>query len=325
MSAKNISFEINTVVRLVQTNLYRIGGPILFILGTISCLLSYAILKKKNIRNNTCTIYFFSFNLSNLLLIYTSLTISMLSAGYNISPSAYNPTFCRFQIFTFTLFDCLSGFYLILASMDRMFITSLKINTRRRSNNTLALKCIISGTIFLVIFSFHSFIFAQIIELMPNNFACFVKPGIYVIFLSQYSLIKGIAMPSLLILFGSIALKNIRASRRISGALAVTTEGNHVYTPSAKDRKFILVIFLNTIAHIIFGLPMSIFLVYTQITQYEKKSDRQKLLELYIRTLVSFSLYFRACLCGYINLIISKSMRQQIINVVLRKKVFPQR
>ena len=40
----------------IQTNFYRIGGPILMVIGTLSCILSFMVFMRKNLRKNPCSI-----------------------------------------------------------------------------------------------------------------------------------------------------------------------------------------------------------------------------------------------------------------------------
>ncbi|CAF4039710.1 unnamed protein product [Rotaria magnacalcarata] len=112
---------------------------------------------------------------------------------------------------------------IMLAAIDRMFITSPSVETRRRSNNHFAYKSIISDTLFWIIFSSHSFIFADTVQLVPNHFICYTKFGFYPAFIAYYSLIKIISMSSLMIVFGSLTVRNIRNVRRVSGARIITS------------------------------------------------------------------------------------------------------
>ncbi|CAF2066927.1 unnamed protein product [Rotaria magnacalcarata] len=147
----------------------------------------------------------------------------MLDIGYNINTGSYNIFCCRIRVYLFVLCDILSSFYLILAAIDRMFITSPSVETRRRSNNHFAYKSIISDTLFWIIFSSHSFIFADTVQLVPNHFICYTKFGFYPACIAYYSLIKIISMSSLMIVFGSLTVRNIRNVRRVSGARIITS------------------------------------------------------------------------------------------------------
>ncbi|CAF3826257.1 unnamed protein product [Rotaria magnacalcarata] len=137
------------------------------------------------------------------ILIMLALLAAMLDIGYNINTGSYN------------IFCC--------PAIDRMFITSPSVETRRRSNNNFAYKSIISDTLFWIIFSSHSFIFADTVQLVPNHFICYTKFGFYPACIAYYSLIKIISMSSLMIVFGSLTVRNIRNVRRVSGARIITS------------------------------------------------------------------------------------------------------
>ncbi|CAF3806303.1 unnamed protein product, partial [Rotaria sp. Silwood1] len=226
-----------TSLKLIETDVYRIGGPILILLGTISCLFSCMIFRQKNLRKNPCTIYFWSFNLSNFLLIYLSLFPIMLEKGYHVKSIPFNLIYCRLHVYILLLFDCLSSFYLTLASIDRMYITSPNAKVRRISNTRFAYKSIIIGTLFWMIFCSHALIFREIIP-------------------TYYSLIKGIVMPFLMILFGLLAIKNIRRLRR-NAAIIVTNGRSNSHVPSSKDRKLIYMVLMNIIVYVLFDSIMT--------------------------------------------------------------------
>ncbi|CAF3960214.1 unnamed protein product [Rotaria sp. Silwood1] len=309
-----------TSLKLIETDVYRIGGPILILLGTISCLFSCMIFRQKNLRKNPCTIYFWSFNLSNFLLIYLSLFPIMLEKGYHVKSIPFNLIYCRLHVYILLLFDCLSSFYLTLASIDRMYITSPNAKVRRISNTRFAYKSIIIGTLFWMIFCSHALIFREIIPSTTNYITCFFKPSIYLIYLAYYSLIKGIVMPFLMILFGLLAIKNIRRLRR-NAAIIVTNGRSNSHVPSSKDRKLIYMVLMNIIVYVLFDSIMTACLMYGQITQYHIKSDLQKQKHILLRSIVAFCLYIRFCICGYINILVSKTVHRQKRNIYLQRRI----
>lgn len=301
-------------LKSIETGLYRIGGPILIIFGTIGCLITLCIFKERNLRKHPCTIYFLAFNFSNFALIYSSLMAVMLELGFNISPSSYNLVCCRLRLYTILLFDCLSSFYLILASMDRMLVTSINANTRRRSNTRFAYKCIIIGTIIVCLFSSHALFLSEHIRISSTAFTCYFRPGSYVTFIGFYSLTKSTLMPLLMIAFGVQAIRNIRSIRRISVLRTITVNGHtntsHIFT--SKDSKLIRMVWMHILIYIFLGLAMTSYLVYDQSTQYNIKDSVQKQADLLWRYVGTFGLYMRYCVCGYANLLVSGTVRQQI-------------
>ena len=165
-----MSLESTYVTSLLraQTYLYRFGGPILTSLGTVSCILSLAVFTKKNLRKNPCAIYLIAYHIASLLLIYTTILPQTLAKGYDVDPTSYNLPFCRFRWYTTLLFDVLGPSYLILASVDRILLTSRHALTRQRSTPRLAYACIMSVTLFWLLAESHTLAFCHIFVLGPN-------------------------------------------------------------------------------------------------------------------------------------------------------------
>ncbi|CAF3733723.1 unnamed protein product [Adineta steineri] len=172
----------------VQMYLYQIGGPIFMIIGSVSCILNLIIFTKKTLRKNPCSNYLIVYNLTNFLFIYTTFIQAVLSNGFNINYAARSLSYCHFTVYIGFVEDILSPFYLILASVDRVLITSRNALTRQRSTHRFAYICIISGTIFWMLFHIHALILTDIIEFLPNYFICYFNSNAYLQFTSYYSL-----------------------------------------------------------------------------------------------------------------------------------------
>ncbi|CAF1193344.1 unnamed protein product [Adineta steineri] len=309
-------------LKSITKYLYQIGGPILMCVGSISCILSLIVFTKKALRKNPCSIYFISYNIANFILMYSSIFTVALSAGYGISPSTYNLAFCRYNLYMAILIDILSSSYLVLASIDRMLVTSVNVRVRQRSTRRIAYISIISITIFWILFHSHILFTAAIIQAAPNTFVCNLPPGPDLILHSYYSLIvKAILIPLLMIIFGVIALKNIRRLRSVAAAPVLTNTGTTVKNQSqsshAKDRQFCLMLFIDITAYIIFSSMLSAINMYQQITQYNVKSSSQTQFELFLKTTAVFINYISICIGCYTNIYISKTFRSNIKDIIL--------
>jgi len=310
---------------LASTYLYEYGGPILVALGTLSCVLNVLVFTKKILRKNPCSIYFVALNISNILLIYQSLLFNILQAGYNINPAAHSLPLCRFYIYAALVFDILGPFYLILASIDRVLITSYNALTRRRSTQRLAYVCIISGTIFWMLVHTHGLVFGSIVEVAPNYFSCYFQPGAYLAFIAYYSfLVKGILVPFFLIMFGIWSIINIRSigRRRVAPAMSATITivgGGGLYAINSKDRQLVLILLTEISLYMIFSWMEAIFLMYEQLTQYNTKSLVQSQIELFISDVGGFSYYIPFCIGFYTNLLVSKTFRSEVKKILFCK------
>ena len=313
-----MSSEIDLIesLLLAETTLFKVGGPILMIFGTVSSVLSLAVFTKKNLRKNPCSIYFIAYNVSNFFLIYTSVILSTLAYGYNIDPTSYSLAFCRIRFYTMYLLDILSPSYLILASVDRVLLTSRNALTRQRSTLRLAYISITSITLFWLLGHSHILFLLNIIQFAPGVNACYFQSGIYNILMSYYSsIIKGIVVPLLMLILGFWTIRNVRSVGRVAPAPtatgAETTVINALRSVHSKDRQLLRILLVDISIYIIFTLLPSIVVLYQQITQNPLQSALQTVIQLFLLVLGVFSAFVPYCVGFYINLLVSKTFRRE--------------
>ena len=301
---------------LAQTYLYRWGGPILTILGTVSCILSFTVFSKKNLRKNPCTIYLIAYHIASLLQIYTTVLPQTLAKGYNADPTLYNLAFCRFRFYTTLLFDVLCPSYLILASIDRILLTSRHARTRQRSSPRLAYKCIMFITLFWLLAHSHTLAFCHIFVLGPGYNLCYFQPGNYYAFISYYTVIgKGLLLPLLLLIFGSWAIKNVRGLGRVVPIAVTPSDRKRGVGVSrlthSKDRQLLRILLIDVGIYLIFNLMMSIVITYQQIfTDQSQSNDEVRIRTFYVLVSV-FSGYIPNCTGFYNNLLVSSTFRRE--------------
>ena len=320
--------ETLTIMKTVQKYVYQFACPLLILLGTISCLVNVMVFTQKVLRRNPCSIYFVAYNIANFMYICSSMLTVTLSIGYNINAIVYNLTLCRLYLYAVILFNCLSPFFLLLASFDRVLITSSNAVTRRRSTRSLAYLCITSGTLFWAIFHIHALIASNIRQLAPQAFLCYFDRGIHLLFVSYYSLSKEALVLVLMILFGLWSVKNIRSVRRAriipDVSISRTTAGIRASATSSKDRQLMLMLLVDTSIHAIFSFAFGIFLIYQQITQNYIKNAEQMQMENIVRNLCLFSAGIPFCSSCYANLVVSKTFRHEARRAVLFQRAHRQ-
>ncbi|CAF3872175.1 unnamed protein product, partial [Adineta steineri] len=72
MSSQSSATNYIWLLKSITKYLYQIGGPILICIGSLSCILSLIVFTKKSLRKNPCSLYFISYNIANLILMYSS-------------------------------------------------------------------------------------------------------------------------------------------------------------------------------------------------------------------------------------------------------------
>ncbi|UJR24063.1 hypothetical protein I4U23_027031 [Adineta vaga] len=310
-------------LKMIQTNLYKIGGPILLCFGGISCLINIIIFSKKLLRKNPCSIYLTAFNIASFLFIYSSCLNGILSIGFDFDPSSSNLIYCRTRIYISFVSEFLTNYFLVLASIDHVRITSSNALTRNKSTCRLALISISIGTLICIPLQVHSIIFTQMIQFTPVRIICYFQQGAYFVFVSYYLSVKAVLVPLLLATLGSWTIKNINALQKVR---SISTSLQHQTTTIAsrslsrsKDRQFLLLLLVDIAGFVCFSSFNAFFLMYQQITQYNTKIVEQVQLEQFIRYLCLFINYIPYFLNCYIHLFISKTFRSEVKQLLLFK------
>ncbi|CAF2958510.1 unnamed protein product [Rotaria sp. Silwood2] len=310
-----------TLLYIIQRNLFRFGGPLLIAIGSISCILNLLVFKKDTLRKNPCTIYFISVNIINFLYLYLGLLFTTLAAGYDIDPSSNNIIFCRFRYYIALVLACWESSYLILASIDRILITSPNARTRKCSTRRLAATSIISISLFWVLFHIHALILMEIFQIAPNYYVCFYQPGRYTTFMTYNSLvINGALPPLLMIIFGFWTVKNIRQVHRRRNHSNSTNTGTTTigrpYALQSKDQQIIRMLLVNIITFVICKCPVTIFYIYQQSTEHENKSAEQQIIEQSILQMTYFVFFIENSIGCYINILVSKTFRIELKRII---------
>jgi hypothetical protein len=314
--------SLATLVESIQQNVIRIGGPILITIGSISSILNLMVFTKVGLRKNPCTICFTAVNTINFVYFYLGLLPTTLAVGYNIDPSASNVSFCRFRYYIASVFACWISSCLILAAIDRTLITSPNAATRKHSTRRLVIISMIIIGLFWVIFNIHALIFTDILQFGPNYFVCYYQPGAYTTFATYYSvLVNGIFPPLLLTIFGIWTMRNLTQVRRRRHHSNKTHTGTTVigrsYALKSKDHQLIRMLLVDIISYVMCKSPVTIFLMYQQITQYVDKSVERQLIEQEIIQLTYFWYFVDNSISCYTNILVSKTFRTELKNLFL--------
>ena len=254
------------------------------------------------------------------------LLLTTLSSGYDIDPSTNSLVFCRFRYYIALVLACLQASYIILASIDRTLITSPNAGTRKLSTRRLITTSMISIAAFWMLCHIHALIFTQIVEFVPNYFVCYYQPGLYTTIMTYLSpVMNGCLPPLLMAIFGFWTVKSVRQVRRIRphfGATntVVTTVGRQ-HTLQSKDQQLVRMLLVDILTFVICKCPVTLFLIYEQITQYVKKSVEQQLIEQSILMLTYFIYFIENSISCYTNILVSKTFRAELKGILLNNRL----
>ncbi|CAF1097103.1 unnamed protein product [Adineta steineri] len=312
-----------TLLVSIEQHLFQIGGPILLFIGITSCILNLLVLKKISLRKSPCTICLVVVNIVNFGDLFFGLLFGLLMTGYGIDPTSNNIALCRVRYYMNYILSCYEASCLILASIDRVLVTSPNAGTRRRSTRRLTIINIIIVCSFWAVFHIHALIFTQIVQYGTNYFVCIYQPGEYAVFITYYSLVViGCLPPALMTIFGCWTVKNIRQISRVKHDASTRGAGSVVigrsHTLQSKDQQLIRMLFIDILSYIACKYPVSIMLIYQQITAYVNKSDERQQIEQSILGFTSFLYFVENSIGCYTNILASKAFRAELKRILLK-------
>lgn len=301
-------------LNMVLVNLYRIGGPILIVFGTVSCLLNLMVFGKKTLRKSPCSVFLLAFNATNLVYIYTSLLSVVMSSGYSIQLNLVHLVICRLIVYDALIVDVLSPSFLIGASIDRLLITSSHARIRHRSTLRSAYLSIAGITLFWFIFHAYPLTSINIFPMAPGLPICYFASNAIVNWIAYYSLtVKGIIIPCAMAISGFLTVRQIRSTTRPS---TITKQRRLI---RHRDCQFIRITLTNIGVYFLCNLMSISDAVYEQITEdYSKSVDRIEI-EYTFRMFGIFLSAFSFCTNFYSNILISKTFREESKTIFRRR------
>ena len=108
----------------VSIVLHQYVIPVIYILATLGNLLSAIIFAKKSWRKNVCVLYFDVCLVFNTCYMNSTMIGSIFVFGFKINLLARSAILCKLYSYTSFLFSTLFPTILILASIDRLLISS---------------------------------------------------------------------------------------------------------------------------------------------------------------------------------------------------------
>ncbi|CAF3752479.1 unnamed protein product [Adineta steineri] len=288
----------------VQLQMIRIGLPICVSIGNLGCILGLFVFLQKSMRNNPCITYLIGYMITNL--IYIDFTVlSTVFSGYGMDISTKSNLLCCIRMYMSYVFSAIPSYFLVIASMDRMFVSSSNINIRQRSNKRFALFMVIVIIIFWILFHLHAFFFSEIQLIYGVRLSCTIRSGSPASFIAYYGVVNAIIPITLMTGFGIQTLINIKRVRL-----------NRV---RSREHRLIPLLILQISIYIFLRLPTSLYLVYAQITNSNIKSSNQILIEQFVYFIVIFCQFTQVCISPLMNLI-SNSFRKEF-QLALKKMV----
>ena len=288
--------------------LHRYVVPILFVLGNLGNVISIAIFSKRSWRKNVCTFYFVICLLCSTVYLNATMLGSIAIMGFNIHAHNSNPMLCKLFYFISYLVSTYYPIILILASVDRLLISSQKVDTRLYSSKRLAYFSIGTSSIVWSIFSLHVLIKVSIQEIYPSVSICYYELSkSYLTFFLYSTLALSIIVPLVMVVLSIFAFKNVRRIRAVP-----RQQRNEIRSMTKKDFQLLRCLYVHDVVYVVFTSALSASVIYSTTKRYDNRTPMQEAIDSFLSNMGIFLHHIPYCTSFLIDISISKAFRCEL-------------
>ncbi|CAF1467430.1 unnamed protein product [Adineta steineri] len=238
----------------------------------------------------------------------------VLLHGFNISLQNSSVIICKLYFYASFIFATLSPTILILASIDRLLISSQNVDTRLYSSKRLAYFSISISTVFWIVFNSHILIKVNLQEFAPFYFVCYYDPSSsYLDFVSYFVAVINVIFDVLMISMSVFAFKNVHRIRSIPRETR-----NQIRSMTKKDFQLLRCLFFQDVIFIIFGTLISIFYVVDAITKYQNGTILEQAIRNFLYNFMSFIYSTSYSVNVFTFIIVSKAFRHELKRTIYK-------
>lgn len=308
MKMLSVDNTYSVILPNVIANLYRYGNITIYIIGTFANVLCIYFFSKKSWRKNVCIFYFLvclilSCAYQNSVILGTALII-----GFNVTLSNANVVLCKLHNYCAVLFSTLLPTILVLASIDRLLLTSQDIDTRLYSSRRLAYFSISISTLFWLIFNIHILIQVSIQQIDALTWICYYDVSTIYFDFFKYSLLAFNCLFCLLmIVLSAFSYKNVQQIRIVS-----RHPQKQFRSMKKKDFQLLRCLFVHDIFYISVSIIPSLYSIYLAVTHDQVRTSFEQEIIDFLDNLFNFIYFSFYSSSFFIFITASKAFRLEV-------------
>ena len=296
----------------ITAGLYQYIGIPLYVAGNIGNMLTLLMFSQKTWRKNVCVFYFLICLLLDSIYLNSSVLGSIFIYGFSIDLTSSRVILCKISKYVTFVLPTMSATILLLASIDRLLISSQNVETRLYSSRRLAYLMISTSTSVWLIYFIHILIKFEIRQFGPFISVClFNTIDLYPTFLTYSILVINVMLFVLMILLSILSFQNVRRIRSIPRRQRQT-----IRTMRKKDFQLLRCLFAKDIIYIVFNSVYFSYIIYKAIPKSQTQTTLEQNRDAFIFNVASLLCHFPSAMSFYTYLIISKAFRQSIKRLI---------
>ncbi|CAF1090015.1 unnamed protein product [Adineta steineri] len=302
------------ILNNIPIYLHKYFVTFLYIIGNIGNLLAIFVFFKRSWRKNVCVFYFLVCLFSNTIFINSTLLGSIFTLGFNSTIQNSSVILCKFFYYVSYLTSTYYPIILILASIDRLLISSQNIDTRLYSSKRLAYFSTSIATFTWSTFALHILIKVNIQEMYPGIFICYYDLSqFYLNFFTYSTVVQSVLVPFSMIILSAIAFKNVRRIRAIP-----RQERRQIRTMNKKDFQLLRCLYIQNIIYITCNIVLSVGIVYATAIRYETATPLQQALNNFLNNFGSVLHDIPYCTNFITFICVSKAFRLEVKRLIFK-------
>ena len=305
---------IVAILTSIPIYVYRFVIPVLFVLGNLGNLFTVFIFSKKTWRKNVCVFYFLICLLTDFIFINSTIFGSILILGFNINIQNSNVILCK--LFYYISYACsvYLPLILILASIDRLLVSSQNVDTRLYSSKRLAYLSIGISASVCIIYSLHILIQVNIQQLYPTIFICYYDLSpFYSVFLAYTTLIQSILIPLIMIILSILSFKNVRRIQSIP-----RQQRQNIRSMNKKDFQLLRCLYVHNIIYILCSIVLAVGVIFSTVTQRQLQTSVGQEVSNFLNSFGSFLHHIPYCVSFFIFVYFSKAFRMELKKIMFK-------
>ena len=301
---------LNTVI----TRIYQYGNLTIYILGTVGDLLSIYIFLTKKWRKNVCVFYFLICLLLSLIYLNSTILATSLITGWRINAVNSSIVLCKLMFYVTFVVALLLPTILILASIDRLLISSQNVDTRLYSSRRLAYLLIGISIVFWTLFNLHILVRVHIQQIGPSSVICYYDlSSAYFNFVNYSLTVFNCSFCLLMIVLSIFAFKNVRRIRSLP-----RQQPRIIRTMTKKDFQLLRCLFVHDVVYISVSVISSVYAVYQITSRDQKRTPLQSAIANFLVNLFTFIYFTYYCCSFFIFVCVSKAFRQEVKQLIFK-------
>ena len=294
--------------------IYQYVVPVFYVVGNIGNLLSALVFSKKTWRKNVCVLYFNVCLIFHTCCINSYVLATILILGYNSSLYNSSAILCKLYYYTAFLFMSLFPTVLILASIDRLLISSQNVDTRLYSSKRLAYFSISISTFIWIVFCFHTFIKTNVVIISPGVSVCSLDTSeVYVLFIAYSSVIMTSLFCFTMIILLVFAFKNVHRIQAIP-----RQQRHQIRSMTKKDFQLLRCLFAHDILYIICNFFLNVYYAYAAARITQVQTPLEEAISSFFRNFLTFLQQISFCVSFFIFILVSKAFRNELKRMIYK-------